>query len=447
VEKYPAVIILAGGQSERFWPLGDKNLFSFLGQTLLEFQLKTLRQIGFRDFIVVANKNIDWWLKEHFYDVPKLEYVLQNNNLKGMGGAVLSAKQKILAKPGRPLYILNCDDVYHPDLHRKILKHYQREKADGYLAGYRVSSYQPLGYFIENEGVIQGIIEKPPSAKMPSHWANLVAHLFVNPVDFIHELEVENNKSIKTDDLYERALGKLCQKKVFRLVSYRDEWKILKYPWQVLDVADYLLSQISFKVSKDVRIAENASIEGKVIIEKGVKILGGTKIVGPSFIGANSIIGNNCLIRESMIGRNCVVGFSTEITRSYLGDDCWLHSNYIGDSVLEKDVSLGSGAVTANLRLDEANIFAQVKEKKVDTQRNKLGVIIGKGARLGVNSSIMPGVKIGKNSIVGPGVVLLKDIPENQMCFAKQVLEMKSHPYTPHAEIRAQFKRALKKGN
>ena len=39
-----------------------------------------------------------------------------------------------------------------------------------------------------------------------------------------------------------------------------------------------------------------------------------------------------------------MTGFNTDITRSYIGDNCWFHSNYIGDSVLEGNVSMGSGA-------------------------------------------------------------------------------------------------------
>ena len=77
-------------------------------------------------------------------------------------------------------------------------------------------------------------------------------------------------------------------------------------------------------------------------------------IKGPAHIGENSIIANNSLVRGSMVGRDCVVGFTTEVTRSYLNKEVWMHSNYIGDSIIDSNVSFGAGSVTGNLRFDEA---------------------------------------------------------------------------------------------
>jgi NDP-sugar pyrophosphorylase family protein len=157
-----------------------------------------------------------------------------------------------------------------------------------------------------------------------------------------------------------------------------------------------------------------------VYIEDDVRILENTKITGPAYIGKGTIIGNNNIIRQSYIGAGCVTGFNSDITRSYVGDSCWFHSNYIGDSVLEGNVSMGSGAALANLRLDDGDILSNVNNEPTLTGRNKLGACIGKDVRIGVNASIMPGVKIGRGSFVGSGVVLDADIPEDTFCVVKQ---------------------------
>jgi len=39
-------------------------------------------------------------------------------------------------------------------------------------------------------------------------------------------------------------------------------------------------------------------------------------------------------------------------------------------------------------------------------------VVIGYGADVGMNASILPGVHIGANAIVGAGAVVTQDVPE-----------------------------------
>ena len=168
-------------------------------------------------------------------------------------------------------------------------------------------------------------------------------------------------------------------------------------------------------------------LEGPVRIGNNVKVFENTKIVGPTYIGDNTIIGSNNIIRESMIGQHCVTGFNTDIARSYIGDNCWFHSNYIGDSVLEGNVGVGAGTVLANFRLDEGEIQSSIVGNRVNTNRNKLGAMIARDVRIGVNTSIMPGVKIGTNSLIGAGLVIDQDVPEHSFCMGKQPFEIKKN--------------------
>jgi acetyltransferase-like isoleucine patch superfamily enzyme len=45
----------------------------------------------------------------------------------------------------------------------------------------------------------------------------------------------------------------------------------------------------------------------------------------------------------------------------------------------------------------------------------KGGAIVEDYARIGANSTILPGVKIGRNSLIGAGSVITKDVPENSV--------------------------------
>jgi len=219
--------------------------------------------------------------------------------------------------------------------------------------------------------------------------------------------------------------------------------KQVNYPWQFLDLTEKALSLIKERTSKDVYISEKAVVEGEVILESGVRIFENAKVKGPCYIGKGTIIGNGSLVRDSIIGENCVVGYCTEIARSLIGGPSWFHTNYVGDSVFEGNVSMGSGAITANLRLDEKDIKSEVSGKNVNTGRNKFGCIVGGGTRFGVNAVPMPGVKIGKNSFIASGVILNQDLPDGSFCYFKPDLIIKKNITSVSMESRKSFHKKI----
>jgi bifunctional UDP-N-acetylglucosamine pyrophosphorylase/glucosamine-1-phosphate N-acetyltransferase len=326
---------------------------------------------------------------------------------------VLSAKD-LFGK--NPALVLNASDIYEDDLLRDIGNAYKKDPQSIHIAAVKVTSYFPGGYLkLNSTNTIQEIIEKPKEGKEPSDIVNLV-------VDVIPDME-SFCETVKTfgrypADGYERALNKMIKSGIIaKPFITTTRWLYLKYPWHILSVMDMCLETITDQhIDRSVKIGKFVTIEGPVIIEEGVKISEGTKIVGPVYIGKNTIIGNDNIIRYSHIGESCITGFSTDITRSYIGNNCWFHTNYVGDSVIDSDVSMGSGTVLANLRLDESDIPSKVKEEQINTKRTKLGVMIGSGVRIGVNVSIMPGIKIGKKSFVGAGVVLGEDLKDGMYC-------------------------------
>lgn len=405
------VVILAGGKSERFWPLSDKALFPFLGKPLICHQIDRAKKAGFKDLIVVCNQENLSAIKGF-----KVKAVLQKG--EGQGAAVLSAREFLSG----PTLIVNANDLFDLSLFSKVVRAGKKKGIDGCLVGFKTPSYFPGGYLIiDQRKRLKKIVEKPDKGKEPSNLVRIVVDFFKKGEKLVQYVE----KKI----LYEEAIQAMIDDgMVFKVVLYEGEWGYLKYPWHVLPMTDFFLKEIKKPfifaekndqgefIGKDVQIAKNAVVKGKVILEDKVKIFENAVVIGPSYIGSKTVIGNNALVRQSMIGRESVIGFSTEVTRSYVGEACWFHSNYIGDSVLEKNVSLGAGTVLANLRLDERDIYSVVKKERINTQRTKLGAVIGQNVRVGANSSIMPGVKIGKDSFIGSGVVLERDLSQSKFC-------------------------------
>ena len=189
----------------------------------------------------------------------------------------------------------------------------------------------------------------------------------------------------------------------------------LKYSWDLLKIKKELFDKyLKGEISGSAKICKNVIIKGEVYIGKNVEIKENVVINGPVYIGDNSIIGNNSLIREySNIEKNALIGFGCEIKNSILQENVHLHSNYIGDSIMGKNVKAGGGTITANTRIDRKEVSSYVLDQKINTGFKKLGSIIGDNVKIGVHCSLMPGVLIGSNSLIGPHSLVMKNIEEN----------------------------------
>ncbi len=408
MRKIKNLLILAAGDSTRFWPLEEKNLFYFLDKPLFFYHLEK-NSSYFEKIVLVVNKKNFLTIKRIIDNLEKkdnYQVIVQKNDL-GQGGAILSVKNFI---KGETL-IINASDLYDFSIIEKILQTpYEKEMM--VFFGKKILEYFPGGYFKFNqEGEILEIIEKPGKDKMPSNILKLVIDYF-SDIDFlIKELEKLSGKS---DDLYEKAVNNLLKTKIKRkYFLYQGYFEALKYPWHVLSMMRYFLSTIKKSyISKTAIISEKSLIIGPVFIDDQVRIGDFVKIVGPCYIGENSVISDYSLIRESHIGKDCLVGSYSEIARSYIGNKVFLHRNYVGDSVLDDGVMMGAQALTANLRFDGETVSSYVNNKRIDTGLSKFGTIIGKQAKIGVNATIFPGVKIGKKTWIAPGEEVSFDIKD-----------------------------------
>lgn len=431
------IIILAGGEGKRMWPIQtDKCLIPFLGKPLLYHNLKQVKENLDGEFIIVVNPRS----KEAVEAVAKelkLDYTIAiQTEPKGMADAILSAKDLIDGE----VLVLNAEDQLDPKVYGQVIK----EGGEVVVVGLKVDKYFPGGYIKAKGGRLEAIVEKPGEGNEPSDLVKLVVDYFKDGKKLVSYLE---KASSDVDDVYEKALDKMITDGIdVKFVKYDGVWIPLKYPWQILDILAHLLSNIEQQISPEANVSEKAIISGKVVIEEGARVFEGAVIKGPCYIGKNVIVGNNSMVRESDLEEGCVTGFNSDITRSYIGTNSWFHTNYVGDSVIEGDFGMGSGAVLANLRLDDHTIRvgdpSASSGQVVDSGRHKLGLIAGKGSRVGVNASTMPGARVGSNSLVGPGVVLYGDVKENKKVLVKQNLEVTEH--TPTLTSYDQFRDKLK---
>lgn len=406
-------VFLCGGRGKRMFPITeDKFLLDFLGKPLLEHQIEVACEAGLNHFVIIGNPENTAKIKQITKRIPgiKVDFAIQKKSL-GIADALKSAEPFLHGQ----ILIINPNDVFSSSAYTKIIAAAKKTSAPSYILGYQVQKYFPGGYLqVNSRNELLHIVEKPAPGEEPSNLVNILIHCHNNSKELLRYIETVQTTR---DDVYECALDNMVKAghKV-KVIPYNDFWAPIKYPWHIFKVMEYFLDNAQPYIAPSARISEKATIQGKVILSDNVKILENAVIRGPAYIGANSIIGNNALVRGySHIGSNSVIGYSTEVKHSYIGDNCWFHSNYIGDSIVDDDCSLGAGTVLANFRLDEENIQIEVGDSLVNTGYGKLGAIVGRGCRIGVNASLMPGVRVGPDSFVGPQVCLSQDLGANKL--------------------------------
>ncbi len=408
MRKIKNILLLAGGDSTRFWPLQNKLFFSFLGKPLILFQVEELLKYG--ELVTIVANKINATAIKRLMDNANIKFVqilIQKEDYPGMAGAVFSSKNHIKGE----VLIVNGSDLIDYSITAKLnLLINQENKL--ILVGKKINEYFPGGYFkFDDKKKIIEVVEKPTKDRLPSSIVKLVFDYFAD-INFL--LNYFSQIKTKNDDLYELAINKLLSDDLKQsYFLYHSYWYVLKYPWHILTMMKkFLLTIKESKISSTAIVSKKAIIVGQVVIGDNVKIGDFCKIVGPTFIDDNSVIGDYSMIRESQIGQDCLVGSYTEVARSYIGNNVFLHRNYIGDSVLDNDVMFGAQAVTGNLRFNGEKIFSLVNEEKVDTNMNKLGTVVGKLSKVGINATILPGVKIGKKTWIGPGEIVRYDVED-----------------------------------
>jgi UDP-N-acetylglucosamine diphosphorylase / glucose-1-phosphate thymidylyltransferase / UDP-N-acetylgalactosamine diphosphorylase / glucosamine-1-phosphate N-acetyltransferase / galactosamine-1-phosphate N-acetyltransferase len=400
------IILLAGGLSKRFWPLEEKNLITFFGIPLVIYQIRRYthffrkKGVEVRFFVITNEANylqISNLIKTH--KLKRVSTIIQK--LPDQSGAIIAALEKI--SNTNPTLVVNSNDIFS----EKTIVDLQNSTKDNaiVLSATPVKSYVPGGYLKVDKKTkqVEQIWEKPPEDEVPSN-LNLFRFVFdyFRNSSVLKKVLIKKNLSIT----YEDAINSLLQTEKSAYVISTDDFATLKYPWHILDAMSLFLKNINSRTINSTETDPTANIIGNVYIEENVKIGSFVKISGPVFIGKNTIIGDHVLIRDSHIGKDCIIGAHSEVARSYLANNVMLHRNYVGDSVIDTGCSLGANTVTANWRFDQQPIYSYSEEIRVNTNRVKLGAIIGANSKIGVGVNLMPGTKIGKESLIMPGSIL-----------------------------------------
>jgi len=419
-------VVLAAGEGIRLRPLTltrPKHLIPVGGKPLLEHLLTSLKAAGINDALIVVHYMADK-IQQFFGNGAhlgmNLEYVVQ----KHIGGTADAAS--IAEEYVEEDFLLVYGDLYiTPNVIKHILRSYEKEKPVAAMTVVSVKNPEQYGIVELDGSYITDIVEKPQPKEAPTNLANAGIYIFQPRIfEKIRQTKKSSRGELEiTDSL--RLLIQEEKKSILAVQVSNEEWLDVGRPWDLFEANQRALNQAEPFIEG--KIEESAHLIGPVTVSKQARIRSGAYIQGPAYIGEHSDIGPNCYIRPyTSIGENVRIGNACEIKNSIIMDKAHIgHLSYVGDSIIGEECNLGAGTIIANYRFDAKTIKMTLKDEVVDTERTKLGVILGDRVKTGINTLFMPGVKVGNDSWIGPNVIAYQDVPANTVLLLKQETEQK----------------------
>jgi bifunctional UDP-N-acetylglucosamine pyrophosphorylase / glucosamine-1-phosphate N-acetyltransferase len=442
-------IILAAGEGKRFKSTRPKPLHAICGSPLIDHVLSSVTTLGCDRAVVIVGAGREQ-VEAHLAG-RGVETAVQDRQL-GTGHATSCAREAFADHSG-PVLVTYADvPLIRPEtLGALIAQH----RASGAAATILTAMYDdPTGYgriVRDADGGVSAIVEHRDAdeATRAIHEINSGICVFGAPLLFA-ELETLAPNNDQGEYYLTDVIGRLVARGLHvgaMVISDREEIMGVNDRRQLAEAEAVLRDRIRRRLMADgVTLVDPAAtyIDAAVRIGPDTTVWPGTFILGETTIGRDCEIGGHVLIERARIGdgaeiqhgsvlRDCVLGDSVSIgpfshlrTGSEVGDQSRIgsyaelvrttigrrtkdqHFGYLGDSVVGDDVNIGAGTVTCNY--DGAN---------------KNRTVIGDGAFIGSNSTIIPPVEIGAGAYVAAGSTITHDVPPDALGIGRSRQETK----------------------
>jgi len=389
-------VILAAGEGTRMRPLTanrPKPLLPVAGRPLAAHAADAAVEAGASELVFVVGYHAED-VRDHFGDsyrgVP-VTYATQERQ-RGTADAVRAARPHL----DGPFAVLNGDTLFEKGDVPALFD------AAPAIAGIHVENPEQYGVISTDGDRVTGIVEKP--ADPPSTLANAGAYTF--PESALSMLDV--GESERGEQELTDVLAQVIEQESVAVVEL-DRWMDVGRPWELLEANEWKLGGLERDV--DGSVAADAEVRGPVVVEAGATVEPGVVIEGPALVQSGAHVGPNAHVRgRTLLCQDVEVGHAVELKNSVVMAGTNVpHLSYVGDSVLGREVNLGAGTTVANLRHDGEAVRQTVKGERVSTGRRKFGVVVGDGAKTGIDTSLNPGVVLGAGVRTGPGETVTRD--------------------------------------
>jgi bifunctional UDP-N-acetylglucosamine pyrophosphorylase/glucosamine-1-phosphate N-acetyltransferase len=198
-------------------------------------------------------------------------------------------------------------------------------------------------------------------------------------------------------------------------VNSRAELAHLELEWQrrrreqALQDGATLIDPESVWFAYDTKLGRDVTVEPHVVFGPGVEIADGATIkafshIEGAIIGARAAIGPFARIRPgTSLADHTKVGNFVELKKAKVGRGAKVnHLSYVGDTEIGADANIGAGTITCNY-----------------DGFGKYRTVIGAGAFIGSNTSLVAPVTIGDGAVVGAGSVITNDVAADSLAIER----------------------------
>ena len=433
------VIILAAGEGKRMKSARPKVLQPIAGRPMLGRVVDVARALGAEAIHVVHGHGGDQ-VREAFAAEADLRWAEQARQL-GTGHAV---QQAMPAVPDEGHVLVLYADV--PLIRTESLR--ARLEAPGALAVLAAEPADPTGYgrlLLDGNGRVRAIVEHKDAD--PAQRAIRIINTGIIAADahalrdWLSRLRTDNAQGeYYLTDVFAMAAEAGQEAAVVRVgdavetEGANDAWQLaaLERAWQRRAAQELALQGVRFadparfdlrgrvQAGRDVEIDVDVVLEGEVELGDGVRIGPFCRLRNVR-IGAGTVVQAHCDIEGAQVAADCTIGpFArlrpgtelaegvhvgnfVETKKARLGPGSKAnHLSYLGDARIGAKVNIGAGTITCNY--DGAN---------------KSETVIGDGAFIGSNTSLVAPVSIGARATIGAGSVITRDAPEGQLTLAR----------------------------
>ena len=320
--------------------------------------------------------------------------------------------------------------------------------ADGALAVLVAELNDPTGYgrvLIDSAGRVQAIVEQkdatPEQRAVRTINTGLIAANGGELKRWLSQLKNENAQGeYYLTDVFAMAAAEGRAATAVR-VADAGEVEGANDPWQLAQLERAFQRRCAKTLSEaGVQFADPSRFDqrGTVVVGQGVRIDVDVILEGRVELGDGVVIGPFCRLKNVTLGAGTVVAAHSDLEGATTAANCTIgpfarlrpgtqlaegvhignfvetkkttmgvgskanHLTYLGDAVIGAKVNIGAGTITCN--------YDGV---------NKWVTMIGDGAFVGSNSSLVAPVTIGAMATIGAGSVVTKDAPEGQLTVAR----------------------------
>lgn len=427
-----ACIILGAGKGTRMKSDIPKVMHGVAGRTLLGHVIVASHALNASKHCIVCGPDTPQVQTEAQFHAPKADLAIQTDRL-GTGHAVLMAKETMKDFSGTILILYGDVPLIQPQTLKTLADLVTTETPLAVL-GFKTDTPKGYGRLIQDENGFLTAIREEKDADDHERKIQLCNSgiMAVDAQSLWPLLEMLDNNNASQEYYLTDIVGHTVSqgKTVGVAVCGQDEVAGINDRLQLAAMEEVFQTKLRNEamaggvtmiapntvfLCADTKLGMDVTIEPNVFFGKGVTVKNGATIyanchIVETTIGENALIGPFARLRPGTdLAENTKVGNFVEIKKSVIEKGAKVnHLTYIGDAHIGEKANIGAGTITCNY-----DGFGKAK------------TIIGQGAFVGSNSSLIAPVTIGKGAYVGSASVITKDVPENSLALSRANQENK----------------------